>query len=377
MDRRLLYVASTYSHIVNFHRPYLEYYRRQGWECHVACGGQPMDIPEADRLIFVPFAKSMTAPDNGRALSQLRRLIRENKYDLIHVHTALAAFFTRAALWGMKDRPRVVNTVHGYLFSEDTPFFKRQLLLTAERLTARQTDLLLTMNQADYAIARRYELAPEIQNIPGMGVDFGRLENQLSRGRAELRFSLGLSDGDVMLVYGAEFSGRKNQAMLIRAMARTGNHVKLFLPGSGGLLEECRTLARALGLEDRVYFPGQAPSMAEWYLAADIAVSSSRSEGLPFNLMEAMHFSLPIAATRVKGHTDLVEDGVNGFLIPVGDEEGLARQIDTLAEQPELRARLGAEGANKAAQYALERVMPQVLAAWGEEFAEIGRGALV
>jgi len=366
MKRRLLYVASTYSHIVHFHRPYLSYYRRQGWECHVACGGQPMDIPEADRVIHIPFAKSMTAPDNLRAMKQVRKLVQAERYDLIHVHTSLAAFFTRAALWGMGDRPRLINTVHGYLFDEDTPLAKRELLLTAERLTRGQTDLLLTMNQADDAIARRYGLAREIRSIPGMGVDFVLLHSQAARGREDMRRALGLADTDVMLVYGAEFSKRKNQAMLIRALARTAPRIKLFLPGSGALWEECRALARELGLEQRVSFPGQAASMAEWYQAADIAVSASRSEGLPFHLMEAMSFSLPIVATRVKGHTDLVRDGVNGFLAPVGDEEGAARLVTLLAEQPALRAELGANGAAMAEQYDLARVMPQVLRAWGE-----------
>ena len=369
MKGKLLYVASTHSHIVNFHRPYLAWYGEQGWECHVACGGTPMEIPEADRVIPVPFAKSMTAPDNLRAMAQLRRLIREENYDLIHVHTALAAFFTRAALWGMGERPRVINTVHGYLFDRDTPWGKRSLLLGAERMTAGQTDLLLTMNEADYDLACRYKLSPVIRKIPGMGVNFDRLGAQSGRGREEMRFSLGLKPEDVMLLYPAEFSARKNQSLLLRAMTRVPAGVKLFLPGSGAGLEECRELARSLGLEEKVFFPGQAAEMAPWYLAADVAVSASRSEGLPFHLMEAMHFGLPIVATRVKGHTDLVEEPVNGFLVPLEDEEGLAQRIGLLSTQPELRAAMGRAGRDRAGQYALERVMPQVLAAWGETVA--------
>lgn len=366
MKGKLLYVASTYSHIVNFHRPYLAWYGEQGWECHVACGGTPMEIPEADRVIPVPFAKSMTAPDNLRAMAQLRRLIREQSYDLIHVHTALAAFFTRAALWGMPARPRVINTVHGYLFDENTPWGKRSLLLGAERMTAGQTDLLLTMNGEDYALACRYGLAPVIRQIPGMGVDFARLNVQDGRGREEMRVSLGLKQDDTMLLYPAEFSPRKNQGLLLRAMTRLPAGVKLFLPGSGARLEECRAMARSLRLEGNVFFPGQVAEMAPWYLAADVAVSASRSEGLPFHLMEAMHFGLPIVVTRVKGHVDLVEEPVNGFLAPVEDEEGLAQRIGLLSSQPELRRTMGRAGAERAGEYALERVMPRVLAAWGE-----------
>ena len=151
MAQKVLYTASSFSHIMNFHIPYLKWFRDRGYEVHVACGGVADKIPYADRVLSLPFEKSMLSPKNLRAAKSLRALVKAEGYELISTHTSLAAFFTRLAVKGLKGRPRVVYICHGYLFDDDTGAAKRALLLTAERLTASETDVLMTMNgwQAD------------------------------------------------------------------------------------------------------------------------------------------------------------------------------------------------------------------------------------
>ena len=176
MERKVLFTASTYSHIAHFHRPYLRAFAAQGWTVDVACGGEPLELPEARRVIPLPLQKSFTAPDNLRAAGLLRREIRDESYDFVCTHTSLAAFFTRLALMGLKDRPVTANMVHGYLFDDETPAFKRSVLLAAERMTAPVTDLLLTMNRWDHELAKKRRLGRQVVYIPGVGVDFSRLE---------------------------------------------------------------------------------------------------------------------------------------------------------------------------------------------------------
>ena len=158
MKPKVLYTASTYSHIRSFHIPYLRELQRLGWEVHTACGNAPEQVSYTDKSFNLPFKKQMSSPDNIKASGQLREIIQTETYSLIITHTSLAAFFTRLAVKGMKDRPRLINVVHGYLFDDDTPFLKKQLLLNAERFTAPETDLVLTMNRYDYDIARKYHL---------------------------------------------------------------------------------------------------------------------------------------------------------------------------------------------------------------------------
>ena len=372
---KVLFTASTYSHIVNFHRPYLAAFRRLGWTVEVACGGDPMDIPEAHRVVDIPFEKEMTSPRNVAAWRRLRRLMEEERYDLVSCHTALAAFFTRMAARGLNRRPRVACTVHGYLFGEENPAARGLLLKAAERVTAPVTDLLMTMNRWDTQYATVHRLGRRIVEVPGIGLDPDRLPPVSGGEREALRRELGVGPEEALLVYAAEFSGRKSQQVLIRAMTRLPGEVKLALPGQGALREECIDLAARLGVEERVLFPGQV-QMPQGYGAADVAVSASRSEGLPFNIMEAMYYGLPVVASRVKGHTDLLEESQAGLLYPYGDFEACAGQIQALLRSPELAHRLGEQGRQAVRAYTIDRVLPVIMAQY-ENLVPLGHPASV
>ena len=365
MEGKVLFTASTYSHIVNFHLPYLEWFQERGWEVHVGCGGARVEIPWADEVIDLPLKKSMLSGSNWRAARELRRRIEGEGYDLICTHTALASFFTRYAVLGKGERPRVVNMVHGYLFDDETPVLKRSVLLGAERLMAKETDLVVTMNRWDDEAARRYRLGREVVHIPGVGVDYGRLEaGAAAADRAGLRRAHGIREDAFVIVYGAEFSKRKSQGVLIQALSHLREEAVLVLAGDGAERAGCQRLAEELGVGGRVVFPGQVKGMGAWYAAADAAASASRSEGLPFNVMEAQHMGLPVAASDVKGHRDLIEEGETGLLYPYGDAEACAQALGRLMESRPLRERLGRQGRESAERFALPRVLPQVAAVY-------------
>ena len=362
MGGKVLFTASTYSHIVNFHLPYLRKFREEGWTVHAACGGRSMPIPDVERVIELPFEKSMRSPNNFKAALLLRDEIRRGGYDLIVTHTSLAAFFTRLALWGLEERPQVANMVHGYLFDDETPWLKRSLLLGAEQWMAANADLVLTMDRWDYETAKKYRLGHKVVNIPGVGVDFSRFDRVSPDCWEKLRKKWGVQEDAFVLIYAAELSARKSQSVVIRAMEYLPERVWLILAGEGALREECQELARKLGLEDRVLFPGQVRDIPAWYAMADAAVSASRSEGLPFNIMEAMYAGLPVIASQVKGHTDLVEDGVTGLLYPYGDERACAEQLLRLTASERLRRELSRNARENVERYGLERVLPVVWA---------------
>lgn len=362
MDKKMLFVASTRAHILSFHIPYLCAFRADGWIICGAWGGPTEDFPYVDEFVSLPFEKKMIAAGNFRAAAILRKKIKQERYDVIIVHTSLAAFFTRVAVLGLKHRPTVINMAHGYLFDDQTSFLKRSILLTAEHLTAPVTDLLLTMNQWDYQAAQKYHLGKTIANVPGIGVNFTRLEGQRTGGRESLRQSLGISSDSFVLIYPAEFSARKSQQILLHAMTALPEYVTLVLPGSGAMLEECKSLAQALGLISRVRFPGYITEMGAWYEMADAAISASRIEGLPFNIMEAMYSGLPVVASAVKGHVDLVRDGETGLLYPYGDWAACAAQVQRLLDSPELARSMADLGKASVLQYDLDEVLPQVMA---------------
>ncbi len=356
--KKLLMTASTFSHIRNFHLPYLERFSQLGWRADVACGGEMEEIPFASRTYALPLEKNFTSAGNFRSSALLRRIMAENGYELVIAHTSLASFFTRLAAARVSPRPKVINVVHGYLFDGSTPFAKGAVLKAAERIAAPWTDLVLTMNGYDAAWAESNHAGRNVLNIPGMGV---RREKFIGLGALRTKRSGG---GTFKLIYPAEFSRRKNQELLIEAMALLPERIELVLPGDGALLDRCRSLAARRGLAGRVTFPGYMSDLTRLLVQADAAVSSSRSEGLPFNIVEAMLSGLPVAASRVKGHTDLVEDGKTGFLFELGDPAGLAGAVLRLAEDRELAESMGERGREKAMAYTLEPVLPRVMEAY-------------
>lgn len=364
MAKKILYIASTVGHLKSFHLPYLERLSREGYLVHTAGKGADEPLPGAALGFDIPFEKSMFSPKNLAATRQLAVLLRREQYDAVSVHTSLAAFFTRLALRlsGAK-QTRLINTVHGYLFDADTPFVKRNILLWAEKLTAGQTDLLLTMNRQDTDIANTHRLSsgPIIQTN-GMGVRFERFTPVGTEQRRQTRARFGLSPDAFVLVYAAEFSGRKNQSDLIRALTQLPERVVLLLAGRGDTQEECRSLAEQLGVAHRVIFAGFVPDVESCYHAADLCVSSSRSEGLPFNLMEAMHCALPVVATHVKGHEDLIVHGENGYLFPFGDLNALCGHITALMDNPDLLTAMGEKSRELVLPYGLNPVLEENMA---------------
>ena len=330
--KKVLFCASTLSHLVNFHLPYLKDFRDGGYQVWTAAGGgKARFIPYADRQVELPLCKKFFSPRNVLAIFRVRRLLLQEGFECISTHTTLASAVVRAAvlLLPRKRRPKVYCICHGYLFGERGGW-KKWAYLLPEKLCAPVTDVLMVMNREDYRIAEKHRLTKgRLVFIHGMGLDAGQFPILTPEERETGRRELGFGPDDFLFVYAAEFSRRKNQPLLLRAFAKALPRFprgRLVLAGSGATLEECRALAKQLGIGEQVRFLGYVEEMERLYPLCDAAVSSSRIEGLPFNIMEAMACGLPVIASRVKGHTDLLGEE-NPWLFSGEDElaELLAR----------------------------------------------------
>ncbi len=359
--KKVLITASGYSHIRNFHLPYLREFQRLGWETHVACAGIPEDAPYVDRAVDLPFEKKLTAVANLRALRLLRRDVERERYDLIITHTSLAAFVTRMAVKGLRNRPKLITVMHGYLFDDETPLPKRLFLLNAERAAAPETDLLLVMNEWDYQTAKKYHLGKRIEKIHGTGVNFEKLDAFSAEDGRRLRERLGIPEDAFVLVNAGEFSSRKSQRVLIEAMQYLPDKVWLVLCGDGALRASCMAQAAKLPSPERVLFPGYVEDVGVWYRMADACVASSRSEGLPHNIVEAMHTGLPVVASAVKGHVDLIADGVSGLLYPYGDAKKCAECVRSIAGGTSLCDAMGRNAVLQTERYPLRALMSQIM----------------
>ena len=377
--RKVLYAASTFGHLRSFHLPYIEALRADGFDVTLLAGGDPVaaGMPQGVRCIPADFVKSMSSPRNFAVAREVSRLQLRERFDIVLTHTSLAAFFVRLGILGAVQRdkgarPRVVNTVHGYLFDADASFPRRAALLAAERLCAGVTDQIVVMNRQDAIIAREHRLCRgQVVETPGMGVVLDGLHPASACERASARRALGMRDDAFVCLCVAEFSQRKNQRLLIEALPNLSERVILALPGKGSEQQACLNLARELGVEGRVSMPGHldAAGLALWRAASDVCVSASRYEGLPFHVVEAFSCGLPAVLSSLKGHVDLVDPSVNGLLFNQGDAAGFCSCVERLLADPALLVEMGEHAVATSARYSLSHVFKPLLAVYE------GRGA--
>lgn len=362
--KKILFVASTLSHIENFHIPYLEQFKEYGYTVHVmGKANNKSDISCADKIISIPFEKNMFSLKNLASAFKISKIIKAEKYDIISIHTSLAAFFVRVGIMLCSKKPKlVVNTVHGYLFDSNTSFFKKNIMLLAEKFTKYVTDVLIVMNSEDYSIAKENKLYKNnLFLVNGMGIDLTRFPSVSYEDKIVLRQELNYKESDFILIYVAEFSKRKNQKFLLDSVSqliRSGfENIKLLLLGDGQFFDELKSYARELNISDNVIFAGYTKDTKKYYQISDVCVSSSRIEGLPFNIMEAMSVGLPVVASKVKGHTDLIVPNENGFLFKYNVIDDFCSYIKTLYKSKELRDKMSIKSKNLSKKYSVNSVL--------------------
>jgi glycosyltransferase EpsD len=355
---KVLICASTISHINNFHLPYLKFFKDEGFEVHLAVSGKE-STQYVDVLHPVPIRKSFLSSKNILAVLKLRDIIKTERFNVIILHTTLAAFIARlGVVLAGKGSAKVINTVHGYFFWNGCGVFKKRLYRLPELLLRGVTDCVVVMNNEDYTAAQKLvKKGGLVVQVPGMGADASRFIPASDEEKRQTRRELGISVDAFTLVYAAEFSKRKNHAEIIQALAEIKKSIPravLILCGTGALLSDIKAEVDALGLHDNVRFPGLQSHMEAIYKACDLALSTSKSEGLPFNVLEAQLCALPVVASKIRGHTDLIEHGVNGWLYTPGDTAALAETILSVYHSPDRGRRQGTAASLSAKRYSLE-----------------------
>lgn len=361
--KKVLFTATVVkTHIMEFHIPYLRMFQQAGWETAVAAGNDYDDpgdcrIPCCDRYYGIPFARSPLKPTNLKAYRDLKRVIDAGQYDLIHCHTPVGAILTRlAARKARKKGTRVIYTAHGFHFYRGAPLLNWLVYFPAEWLCGFFTDVLITINREDYDFARRHIHAGKVRYVPGVGVDVKRLGGS----REKARERLGLNKEEFVLLSVGEMTVNKNHRLVLQALALLKDlPIRYVLVGRGEQMENLKALAKALGIENRVLFTGYRKDVAELYPAADAFIFPSIREGLSVALMEAMASGLPAIVGKIRGNTDLIDDGVEGLYMPL-TSQGAADAVRRIYETPGLGEKLGAAAREKVKRFSAPEVQDQM-----------------
>lgn len=365
MSKKVLFVATVDTHIRAFHLPYLKWLQDHDFEVHVAANGT-LDLPYVDVRHNVPIQRSPVKAENIRAYRQLKNIMDENHYDVIHCHTPVGGVLTRlAARRSRRLGTKVYYTAHGFHFYKGASWKYWLFFYPPEKLLARYTDILFTMNEEDYNLAQQRRFKTQIEYINGVGIHVNKFStNQPSlTERQSFREELGLSQDSFVLVYVAELSHRKNQSFLFKAMNVLKEQipqVKLLLVGNGALEQTHKQQVNQLHLNEQVHFLGYRSDADRIFSIADLAVSSSVQEGLPVNIIEALATGLPVIATDVRGHRDLIVHQENGFLVELNDLDAFCAQVMQIYNDESLRASISSVAQASIQKYDIERVLEEV-----------------
>ncbi len=360
--KKVLFVASVTGHIKAFHLPYLKWFKERGFQVDVAAR-QKTDLPPEYVLHDVSFERFPFKKNNILAYKQLKKIISENHYDIIHCHTPVASMITRlVARKARKKGTKVIYTAHGFHFFKGAPLINWLLYYPVEKLCAHFTDVLLTINQEDYARAQKKLKVKKVLYVPGVGVDFDKFSTPEVE-RNEKRASLGIpADATVLLSVG-EVNKNKNHQVIIRAMHLLADEtVHYLVVGRGNQTDLLKKLAESLELQDRVHFLGFRSDIPELCIASDIFCFPSKREGLGLASLEAMSFGLPILTSNVHGINDYSENGVTGYKYAPLDAAGFAEGMKKLIAEPQTRKKMGEHNRDAVKKYSISNVLPMMQA---------------
>lgn len=361
--KKVLFTATVDSHILQFHLPFLKLFKENGYEVHVATNGNE-EIPYCDVKHVVSFERSPIKINNLKAIRQLRKIINEEKFDIIHTHTPMGSVVTRLAAKQARKKynTRVIYTAHGLHFFKGASAKNWLIFYPVEKYLSKYTDTLILINQEDYDLCKRkFKKCKDIQYVPGVGIDEAKFDFEMSeKEKHDLRKSVGVKDDDFVIIYPAEISKRKRQIWLIETindLLKKNSNIHLLLPGKDSLDGKCQELVKELGLEKQVHFLGYRKDIPKLLKISNLAISSANQEGLPVNIMEAMYVGLPIVASDCRGNRDLIQDNVNGYLVSLEDNERFSKSIENMYNDTSKSEEFGNKSKEIINDYLLDKIM--------------------
>ena len=332
---KILQVSTVADTVRRFIAPFARHFQSLGAIVDTAANGVESD--EDCQSVYnncfdIPFSRSLLSKDNLlSARWRLKEIVAEGQYDIVHVHTPIAAFVTRHALRKSRKHLRVVYTAHGFHFMDGDKGLKSKVFRMAERIAARWTDHIIVINQMDYDNALRYRLGtPEtVSLLPGIGIDlkeFSQANLDLSAS-SDIKTELGLPDTANLFLMVAEYTANKRHCDAIEALAKTENeNFHLVLAGPRTEDDKLRQLAVDCGVADRVHALGFRKDVAGLLQASDAVLLLSDREGLPRSIMEALAMGKTVIGTKIRGTSDLLKDNV-GLLVPRRSPDDIAKAM--------------------------------------------------
>jgi glycosyltransferase involved in cell wall biosynthesis len=362
--------------------PQIDYLSNQGITVEIACSpGAEVEQLQMQGYTIHPILieRRLDVRSNFKSVLDLMMLMRRNQYDLVHVHTPIAAVLGRIAakLAGVKS---IVYTAHGFYFHDQTAPFTYRVFHTIETLVAKFTDLIIAVNHEDVAMMTSTHLCPADKTfyIGGDGVDLARFNPHAFTTvmKQELRVALGISaTASPIIGTVGRLNKTKGSGYLVDAVAQLREtypniHV-LIVGGELGsdpdpFQQELLAKIQAHGLEQHITLTGNRDDVPAMMAVMDIfTLPTFAHEGLPTVIIEAMAMAKPVIATDIRGCREAIVHGATGLIVPPKDAVALAAAITHLITHPRLAGAMGEAGRQRAqAEYDVRLVCQRLHTAY-------------
>lgn len=351
--KKALMLSSVASMIDQFNMENINILKNLGYEVHVLAnfsfGNTTSDERTKEfkkeledmgiKVYNVPITRKITAiKEMISSYKKIKEICKENKYDILHCHSPIGGVLARFAFKEFRKKGgKLIYTAHGFHFFKGAPIKNWLIFYPIEKLCARYTDCLITINKEDYKIAQKFK-TKKVKYIPGIGIDTEKIKN-IKRDR-EILNKFGIKD-EVVLVSVGELSDRKNHKVILEALEKIEDDYIYIISGQGEKKEELVNLSKKLKIQNKVKFLGYRQDVKEILKASDIFCFPSKQEGLPVALMEAMASGLPVVCSNIRGNSDLIEEKKGGYLLEYNNSYEFLIKIHELINNDSLRKEMG------------------------------------
>lgn len=359
--KKILYITTLSRTINAFLVPHIKTLIKQGHRVDCACSiDKEVDeslIDKGVNIFNISFTRNPLDIKNVKAFKELINIQREQNYDIVHVHTPIAALYGRL-LKIRFPKLKTIYTVHGFHFHKGASHLNWLIYYPIERIMANFTDTIITMNSEDYERAKKFKIK-ETYKVNGVGVNLDSYKKDLCD-KSEVRSKLNLDGNDFVIIMIAEINKNKNHKQMIDAVEILKNrriNVKVICAGDGILIEEVKKDIQSRKLDKHIQMLGFRTDINELIAACDIGILMSYREGLPRNIMELMACKKPIIGTDIRGIRDLVDNGINGFLVNIDDPDDTASKIEELYKNNTLLKDMGYNAYRKIEDYDINKLL--------------------
>lgn len=328
-----------------------------GYEVHWAANFSEYkeDITQVPiKTHHIDFIRNPFHPINFKAYIQLMRLLKQEKYDVIHCNSPIGGVLGRVC--GSQAKvPKIIYTAHGFHFYKGAPLINRTFYKWIEMYLVKKTDILITITKEDYSSALNFKKINsrlKVFYLPGVGINRAEIINTCTK-RKEICEKLGINENSVIIISVGELNANKNQKVIIEAIAniKKNKDIHYILCGIGPLEGKLKKLSKENRLVGQVHFLGFRNDVIQLMKSSDIFVMSSYREGLSRAIMEAMAAGLPIVASRIRGNVDLIKDNKGGYLFDPDNSDELKDKLERMLCDKELRLNMGEYNLKNSKEY--------------------------